>query len=75
MSDKIKLSSGQVQKIKLARALLSNPDVLVLDEAISNLDINVKSKIKGHLQQLKRAGKIILVISHDLNDYSICDRI
>lgn len=75
VSDNVKLSSGQVQKIKLARALLSNPDVLVLDEAISNIDINVKGKIKGYLQQLKREGKIIFVISHDLDDYSICDRI
>lgn len=75
LSENVKLSSGQIQKIKLARALLSKPDVLVLDEAFSNLDINVKSKTKSYLQRLRQEGKIILFISHDSDDYDICDRI
>lgn len=75
VSDNIKLSSGQIQKIQLARAILSRPDVLILDEAISNLDITTKGQIKEYLQQLKREGKLILLISHVPDDYSICDKI
>ena len=72
--DNTKLSSGQIQKIQLARALLSNSDVLILDEALSNLDIKTKNQIKEHLLQLKQEGKIVFIISHIPDDYSICDK-
>lgn len=69
-----KLSSGQVQKIQFARALLGNSSVLILDESFSNLDVKTKEQIKEYLQFLKQRGKIILIISHVPEDYSICDK-
>lgn len=74
ITDYTKLSSGQIQKIQLARALLCNPDVLILDEAISNLDIQTKAKVKELILELKQSGKIIIIISHALEDYCICDK-
>lgn len=73
-SDKAKLSSGQIQKIQLARALLCNSDILILDEAFSNLDVTTKAQLKEHLMKLKCQGKMIIIISHMPDDYSICDK-
>ena len=47
------LSSGQMQKISFIRALLSNPEILVLDEATSNLDIESKKIINNYINKLK----------------------
>ena len=46
------LSSGQMQKISFIRAMLSNPDILILDEATSNLDFDSKNIIKSQLENL-----------------------
>jgi len=74
ITDNSKLSSGQIQKIQLVRAMLCDSDVLILDEAISNLDSRTKDQVKDYLLELKRQGKIIIIISHVPEDYSICDR-
>ena len=46
------LSSGQMQKISFIRALLSNPELLILDESTSNIDINSKKEINTQLNKL-----------------------
>jgi ATP-binding cassette subfamily B protein RaxB len=56
-----KLSSGQQQRLLLARALYKNPTILILDEATANLDSEIERKI---LNNLKSLGKTIIFASH-----------
>lgn len=71
LDDSLKLSTGQIQKIKLVRALYLNPDVLILDEALTPLDNVSKENIKQYLKSISD-NKIIIIISHNKQDYDIC---
>jgi ATP-binding cassette subfamily B protein/ATP-binding cassette subfamily C protein len=69
----IQLSGGQKQRIGIARALYTNPDVLVLDEATSALDTETESKIMDEIYYLS-ADKTLVVIAHRLTTVERCDR-
>ena len=58
------LSGGQIQKIAIARCLIRNPQILILDEATSSLDIQNEMEIH---RNLKKLGITLLVISHRLS--------
>jgi ABC-2 type transport system ATP-binding protein len=60
-------SKGMRQKILLAAALLYNPEILLLDEPFTGLDINSSLVLRNLIQELARRGKVILFSSHELD--------
>ncbi len=71
-----RLSLGARQRLGLARTLLHNPDVLLLDEPVSGLDPRARVEMRSLLEELGKMGKAILISSHILADLAdICDRL
>ena len=61
------LSGGQQQRVFLARALISQPDLLVLDEPTTGVDMRTAESVLHMLAELNRQGMTILISTHDLN--------
>jgi ABC-2 type transport system ATP-binding protein len=70
------LSRGMTQRLGLARVLLHDPQVLLLDEPASGLDPRARIEIRGLLKELRSMGKTIMVSSHILPELAdICNKI
>ena len=70
----LRLSGGQRQRIAIARALLKDAPVLILDEATSDVDVAAESEIQSALDRIRR-GRTTLVIAHRLSTVRYADRI
>lgn len=68
------LSAGQKQLIAIARALIANPPVLILDEATANVDTRLEQLVQKGLAQLMK-GRTVLIIAHRLSTISNADTI
>ena len=68
------LSSGERQLISFARALAANPDLILLDEATSNVDMTTEKHIKGSMDVLRK-GRTMVVVAHRLSSILKADRI
>ena len=70
------LSRGMTQRLGLARVLLHDPQVLLLDEPASGLDPRARIEIRGLLKELRKMGKTIMISSHILPELAdICNKI
>ncbi|WP_026560684.1 sugar ABC transporter ATP-binding protein [Bacillus sp. J37] len=71
-----KLSGGNQQKIVIAKWLITNPKILILDEPTRGVDVGAKKEIYEIINQLKKAGVAIIIVSSELPEIlGICDRI
>lgn len=71
-----KLSGGNQQKIVIAKWLITNPKILILDEPTRGVDVGAKKEIYEIINQLKNAGVAIIIVSSELPEIlGICDRI
>ena len=69
-----KLSGGERQRISIARALLKNAPIVLLDEATASLDVENETKVQGALSRLL-SGKTVLVIAHRMRTVEAADKI
>lgn len=70
------MSRGMQQKVAIARALLSRPRLLLLDEPTTGLDPRSKREVQAVVQELRAGGTTILLTTHDMDEAdSLCDRI
>ncbi|NOX43819.1 MAG: ABC transporter ATP-binding protein [Gammaproteobacteria bacterium] len=71
------LSGGQQQRVALARALTTKPDLILLDEPFSNLDIDLRERLSIDVRDiLKEQGISGILVTHDQNEaFAICDHI
>ncbi len=70
LSEKLKakpseLSGGQQQRVAIARALINDPEILLMDEPTGNLDSESEAEVLDHIFKLHKAGKTIVIVTHN----------
>mgnify|MGYP005663000873 CR=1 FL=1 len=68
----VTLSGGQKQRISIARALIRNPELLILDDCLSAVDTSTENRIQNNLKPLLKKS-ISIVIGHRISSVSSCD--
>lgn len=72
----VELSTGQKRRLHLALALISDPDIVFLDEPTAGLDVEGRIALHDQIRKLKAQGKTIILASHDMAEVeSLCDHI
>ena len=71
----VMLSGGQKQRISIARALLLNTEILILDDALSAVDGNTENNILNNLEKWKKTGRSIIIVAHRLSGLINADEI
>ncbi len=69
------LSGGQKQRTAIARALVTDPPILLCDEPTASIDMKNAGKVMNELKQLSRTGKAVVVVTHDTRLRRYADRI
>ncbi|MFI2710704.1 sugar ABC transporter ATP-binding protein [Micromonospora sp. NPDC018662] len=69
------LSGGNQQKVVMARALANDPKLLVLITPTAGVDVRSKQTLLGVVEQVRRRGTAVLIVSDELDDLRICDRV
>ena len=62
------LSGGELQRVALARSLIQQPRILLLDEPLASLDSRIKSELRSMLRKIHRQGQTILHVTHDYEE-------
>ncbi|MGG0719264.1 ABC transporter transmembrane domain-containing protein [Robertmurraya massiliosenegalensis] len=70
----VALSGGQKQRISIARALIKNPEILILDDSLSAVDAKTEQKIIGNIRR-ERSGKTTIISTHRMSAVQHADRI
>ncbi len=68
-----KMSGGMKKRLSIGCAVAKNPSVLLLDEPMTALDIVCKQRINAYLQERKRRGDILVLVTHDVMEMQLCD--
>lgn len=72
----MQLSTGQKRRLHLALSLVSNPDIIFLDEPTAGLDVEGRLSLHEQIRKLKSQGKTVVLASHDMAEVeTLCDRI
>ncbi len=72
----VEMSMGQKRRLHLVLALISDPDIVFLDEPTAGLDVEGRISLHNQIRKLKAQGKTIILASHDMAEVeSLCDRI
>ncbi len=69
------LSGGNQQKVVMARAMASDPSVLVLIDPTAGVDVKSKEALLGVVDQMRTDGRAVLLVSAELDDLRVCDRV
>ncbi len=69
------LSGGMRRRVTIACAMINSPDILILDEPASALDLNFRSEIRDYLDLFHRSGGTFILSTHDEADLDICNKI
>jgi ATP-binding cassette subfamily B protein len=70
----VTLSGGQKQRISIARALLKNPQILIMDDSFSAVDTKTEEQVISNLRELRK-GKTTIIIAHRISTIKTADKI